>query len=85
MFQNVGFVPQFKEIRKEEPAVNPYAALEEGNRLRDEVRNQSALVSTENEKLVKGPSAKPIQIEKLETNPLIARSKINNILMRPKK
>lgn len=84
LFQNVGFVPQYREVRKEEPAVNPYAALEEGNRIRDEIRTAAALVSNENETLVKPPCAKPAMVEKLESNPLIARTKINNILRRPK-
>ena len=84
LFQNVGYVPAYKEVRKEEPAINPYAALEEGNRVRDEIRTAAALVSNENEVLVKPPCAKPAQVEKLESNPLIARTKINNILRRPK-
>lgn len=52
-------VPQREELKAEAPKVNPFAALDAKNAELDKARLEAAMLSSENQVLVRGPNAVP--------------------------
>jgi len=74
------------EVRKEEPAINPYAHIDERNRELSEARLLAAEISDPNQVLLKGPTkmgrTETVSLDDL--TPLVKQAAEAALLRRPK-